>query len=196
MQEVAVLAVVERPILMSAPMVRATLRAENPKTQTRRVVKPRDLAWMDEHQGLREPCNAERCPYGRPVDQLWVREAWAYNPDFPGIASRACFRADPEHKHDGLKWKPSIHMPHAVSRIQLEVTDVRVERLQDINETDAAAEGITCDSDGWTDYSMPSTQCCWSPKDSYRTLWESINGPGSWDLNPWVWVIAFRRIKP
>lgn len=90
--------------------------------------------------------------------------------------------------------KPSIHMPRWASRLTLIVTGVKVERLQDISEADAIAEGIESDTDGWKDYLMPSTQCCGSAVDSYRTLWDHINGPGAWDKNPWVVAYTYRPI--
>jgi len=82
------------------------------------------------------------------------------------------------------QWKPSIHMPRWASRINLEVVSVRVERLQNISEDDALAEGITLVERGT------------SPVDQFKKLWESINGPGSWEANPWVWVVEFKRIEP
>jgi hypothetical protein len=193
----------ERPILFSAPMVRALL--DGSKTQTRRVVKPRDLAWMDEHQGLREANNATRCPYGQPGDRLWVRETHAPQADCWGSWERWLrgaggeapilhYAADfkPFQNDNGFvirkpfieKWRPSIHMPRWASRIDLEVTGVRVERLQDIGESDCYAEGIR-HADVWGDGTAVGF---------YRTLWEQINGAGSWAANPWVWVIEFRRI--
>ena len=91
-----------------------------------------------------------------------------------------------------MKWTPSIHMPRHHSRLTLEITDIRAERLQDISEEDAKAEGVLRDSDGWRDYIMPCTQCCATACDSYKTLWTSINVPESWTANPWVWVVSFR----
>jgi hypothetical protein len=92
----------------------------------------------------------------------------------------------PDHK-----WRPSIHMPRWASRLTLEVTDVRVQRLQDISEEDARAEGVECDSDGWRDYLMPATQCAPTASDSYLTLWNSLHGEGAWAANPWVWAVSF-----
>ena len=102
-----------------------------------------------------------------------------------------------------LRWRPSIHMPRWASRINLEITKVRVERLQDISETDAIAEGVerTVTGDGWRNYhDDPEQEAAGlvpmpSAKSSFKTLWESINGPGSWDANPLVWVIEFRRVE-
>lgn len=85
-------------------------------------------------------------------------------------------------------------MPRALSRILLEITAVRVEQLNDCSVADALAEGIAPELDGWTDYSNPSCQMCVNPVDSYRTLWDSINGAGAWEANPWVWVVEFGRV--
>ena len=193
----------ERPILFSAPMVRAIL--SNTKTQTRRVVKDTGLYAIDaaihgpETAARELLALASRCPYGIPGDRLWVREAWGFNPDFPGLLGHIFFRADCGHEHDGIKWRPSIHMPRAASRITLEVTEVRVERLAIISEADAIAEGLKPLSEGtdrtWTVDADPRSEHE-SPRDTYRWLWESINGPGAWDKSPWVWVVEFRRVKP
>lgn len=147
------------------------------------------------------------CPFGKPGDRLWVRETWAAvhfsidpetgfaddwhgSHDIPpgdggGYWSKL-YAADshPTDKEDrGFAWRPSIHMPRWASRITLEVTGVRVERLCDISESDAVAEGVI----EWM--LGPS-----SPSEDFRKLWETINGLGSWDANPWVWAISFRRI--
>ena len=147
------------------------------------------------------------CPYGQPGDRLWVRETFFIN-DFREanvpVDQRAnvdlVYRADPLPDWEGeeslITWRPSIHMPRWVSRILLEITDVRVERLQSISESQAEAEGVEQDSDGWFDYQMPSTQCCSSAGESFQTLWSSINGVESWRANPWVWVVEFKRIQP
>ncbi|MFG1417225.1 hypothetical protein V5F38_05350 [Xanthobacter sp. V0B-10] len=92
---------------------------------------------------------------------------------------------------NGSRWRPSIHMPRWASRLTLYVSEVRVERLQDISEADAIAEGVECDSDGWRDYLMPQSQCCSTARDSYRSLWDSLNGPGAWEANSWVAAYTF-----
>lgn len=209
----------ERPIIFSAPMVRALLAGT--KTQTRRVVKYQAPDLVDDDgwplvdrsiDGIGEVRAA--CPYGQPGDRLWLRETWM--PDAPrdgtwaGVAFFGCkgsplsmipaqYRT-PEHVihraswdgHDMVGWKPSIHMPRWASRITLEVTGVRVERLQDISTADALAEGVNVHPDH---HDKPPGSI-YSPVQAYRDLWEGINGAGSWDANPWVFVIEFKRIKP
>jgi hypothetical protein len=212
---------IERPILFSAPMVRAL--PDGSKTQTRRVIKlkphhqiaereDRSLwPWM--YDSERDADHWLLCPHGKPGDQLWVRETWglhAYGDDTDWLKGSCTaqdledhvitYRADWGPLQDSCHWRPSIHMPRAASRITLEITGVRVERLQSISEADAIAEGIEPDAQPgdsaplWREYKTGGTTIC--PINSYRTLWESINGPGSWDANPWVWVVEFRRIKP
>ena len=211
----------ERPILFSAPMVRALL--DGTKTQTRRVLKPQpanDIApadfpnpaaqgWKSSRRHSHGATTAHFCPYGQPGDRLWVRETWqavrgddrarhictSPRPDVGWLE----YAATPREDEPAYKWRPSIHMPRWASRIDLEVTGVRVERLQRINEADALAEGIErLDSPHpgvplYRDYA-PGHDSTVSPVHSYRTLWEAINGPGSWDANPWAWVVEFRRI--
>lgn len=196
----------ERPILFSAPMVRAIL--DGSKTQTRRVAKRTAAGHVKETGGHRRWHIADfdaylACPYGQPGDRLWVRETWAAPHSEDGRPPRA-IQCDQLRIHylasegrGGLVWRPSIHMPRWASRITLEITGVRVERLQEISEADAIAEGIERSYDQWRDYrtdqavNYPSAA---TPIDSYRTLWEEINGPDSWDANPWVWVVKFERL--
>lgn len=158
----------ERPIMFSAPMVRAILAGR--KTQTRRVVRflpPRP------------------CPYGVPGDRLWVRETWCADGLDDGSAPLYHFRADGDHDPEAT-WRPSIFMPRTACRIVLDVTGVRIERVQDISEADAKAEGPELLPDP-----MQDTPRRW--RDSYRTLWDSINGKRApWDSNPWVWVVEFK----
>lgn len=176
-------AIKERPILFSAPMVRAIL--EGRKTQTRRIIKSRKNnsifmgGWTDSFildEGNREWTLSE-CPYGQPGDHLWVRESWQK------FGKEYAYAATDGDIYPETKWRPSIHMPRAASRLTLEITDIRAERLHDITEADAIAEG--CESGGNWD-SAPTVQ--------YSNLWETINGPGSWEANPWVWVITFKKI--
>lgn len=176
----------ERPILFSAPMVRALL--DGTKTQTRRVAKPKRSI---------EPMTDE-CRYGQPGDRLWVREAWrewsdaAWHYAADGLVlpkqrdrDLAAFLAQRAPlTWESYRWRPSIHMPRAASRITLEVTDVRVERLHKISRGDAMAEGCP----------FANLQDGESPVRWYEYLWRAINGPDSWDANPWVWVVEFRRV--
>lgn len=227
----------ERGILMSAPMVLATLREVDPKTKTRRAVRGAERwpafatrATMLETRGTAMAVDAGRltygpeikCPYGKVGDRLWVRETHSIGPapDLvlePGEASGALrwpavtYKADGETKRCDTPWKgrfgktvSAIHMFRWASRITLEITGVRVERLQEISEADAVAEGIRISSKarrsdacyGIYECLMPDGKTYYndSAYDLYRTLWEQINGAGSWDLNPWVWVVEFKRI--
>lgn len=156
------------------------------------------------------------CKYGPPGRRLWVRETWRVAGEFadmtvaeikamffdPGIAlkDKLQFRADgkPYDGTDADDWRPSIFMPRFASRINLEVTEIRVERLQDISESDCLAEGIES-VDGMFDveiYAMAKRigVSFEDSKPTYACLWESINGPGSWDANPFIWVISFKVI--
>ncbi len=190
----------ERPILFSAPMVRAILAGT--KTQTRRVVKDRHIGQIDTSK-LPGPAGWSRpMPYGQPGDRLWVRETWACFDSHVRPKSRIAYRSDTpdgEMVRVDAPWKPSIHMPRWASRITLEVTGVRVERLQDISEADALAEGVEQVLKGrFRIYGRETDgrDTDRSARTSYCSLWESINGPGSWDANPWVWVIEFKRVQP
>lgn len=188
----------ERPILFSGEMVRAILAGQ--KTQTRRIVKHHRLA----------------CLYGKPGDRLWVKETWATDfihddakPVHIPQGAPLLFRAD--EGETGIaafewgRWRPSIFMRRWMSRITLELTAVRVERLQDISEEDAAAEGCTLSgvevtaaewmADAPTRSIAPG-KCVIRPLAlEYMRLWESINGAGSWAANPWVWVLTFKRVE-
>lgn len=205
----------ERPILFSAPMVRAIL--EGKKTQTRRIVKspaknmqaagmqvikyraPGDPWYKDCVWSMRGPSGVwgdythERfmgmCPYGRPGDHLWVKET--HGPSAGGLV----YRADESVAcPDGGKWRPSIHMPRWASRITLEITGVRVERAQDISVSDIAAEGLDVAPTCQPNVSPESWEAM--ARQKWGALWSSINGPDSWAANPWVWVIEFRRVAP
>lgn len=188
----------ERPILFSAPMIRAILAGL--KTQTRRVVKPQPEPGTDcpYHVGIGADRKARVCPYGAPGDRLWVRETgWERPVRTPQMMRngadtwpRYVYDADgfSEQEHADLKeWgfvrRPSIHMPRWASRITLEVVGVRVERLLDISRGDAMDEGCP----------FPNMAAGDDPRQWYADLWQQINGPGSWALNPWVWVVEFRR---
>ncbi|WP_122670033.1 hypothetical protein [Pseudomonas viridiflava] len=207
----------ERPILFSAPMVRAI--QEGRKTVTRREVKvqPRssaDIGSFGRGQPfIRHPdvtkANPE-CPYGRPGDRLWVREAWQADAQVNEVAPRELSHGEPiRYPADGAsrqtgcsmitlgKTRPSIHMPRWVSRILLEITDVRVERLQAITYEEAVAEGVHRDSACrmWTATDEGGT-CHKYPVPAFRDLWSGINGAENWNANPWVWVVEFKRVTP
>ena len=200
----------ERPILFSGPMVRAILSGT--KTQTRRILKLKwgfDLEERDD--GTLWPwaehpdCDDDvwmPCPQGEIGDRLWVREThmnwWKLdpaNPEGPRIFSHvAAFAADGYELEPGERWIPSIHMLRAASRITLDIKAVRVERLQDISEEDAKAEGAPGYEEG-LDAPPPDGDHEWSYRASFQRLWEQINGPGAWAKNPWVWVVEFERAQ-
>ena len=180
----------DRPILFKGEMVRAIL--EGRKTQTRRVVKHVET----NEPVLRDPRPYKKpCPYGPVGDRLGVRETFM---PMPHLNAKAFYRAT--DRLVGGKWKPSIFMPRALSRITLEITNVRVERLQDISERDARAEGVIRRTDCHRDYSE-----MWEMADGYHMtpfatdafvdLWQSINGKDSWAQNAWVWVVEFKQAK-
>lgn len=204
-------AVKERPILFSGEMVRAIL--DGRKTQTRRIVKPQPVDFVFGASGthpafvpphciagynaigvnrVNECIDYLRKPYARPGDRLWVRENFAPIPDARPLGYYSnpkwmdrefWYQADNDRPTwGGEKWKPSIHMPRAASRLTLEIKSVRVERLNDISEEDAESEGVEQRAlDPWK-------------RTAFCRLWETINGEGSWDVNPWVWVVEFVRI--
>lgn len=183
----------ERPILFSGPMVRAILNGH--KTQTRRVVKDIDpvedlLFASPDGTRARRVCSGAygpwvTCPYGKPGDRLWVRETFATLDCHHG---QTVYRADGEKNFTEMTWKPPIYMPRRGSRITLEIVGLRVDRLQDISDEDAKAEGAPEQRHPHGGSTLPQSY------HGYRELWESINGPGSWDKNPWVWVVEFKRI--
>ena len=178
-----------RPILFSAHMVRALL--DGSKTQTRR-------AWrVQPPPGVKIGYSTEtKSPHGQVGDQLWVRETFLIADERAAGRPPWVYAADyQDQDRPKPRWKPSIFMPRAASRITLEITGVRVERLQDITAADALAEGVIQLPDGG--YSVADTRHYSDhPTESYASLWESLNGAGSWDLNPWVWVIEFKKVKP
>ena len=233
-------AIKQRPILFSAPMVRAIL--DGRKTVTRRTMKVQPVLngklWQVYGAGWSNGVTSipavpghslsTKCPYGTPGDRLWVRETFALLGNEDGVcidwndrlikgdeqeAARiyraSCERADyglwnvpdkadwkPDTEdmfYEGV-WRPSIHMPRWASRILLEITDVRVERLQDITYEQAVAEGVHrgplrewCASD-------EGGACHKYPVPAFRDLWQSVGG--DWDANPWVWVVEFKQVTP
>ncbi|HEV7436525.1 MAG TPA: hypothetical protein VGO22_16910 [Pseudorhizobium sp.] len=212
----------DRPILFSGPMVRALL--DGRKTQTRRIIKPRGKhpslfndGWTDGY--ILDPGNEEWRQKDIPIklgDRLWVRETWqalSFGDYQPTKSSQSEVRfaatdpcADLDAEARGYPWRPSIFMPRWASRLTLTVTEVRVERLQDISDEDAVAEGIEkqpyAGDDpqyqgmfAWKDYAdHPHSVVGFhheKPALSYRSLWNSINGAGAWDANPWVVAYTF-----
>ncbi|EAY3667974.1 hypothetical protein NAJ52_003302 [Salmonella enterica] len=195
----------ERGMIFNAEMVRAIL--DGRKTQTRRPVK---FPLIDKNMGCElagnelagelAAHNYWNSPYGKPGDRVWVRETFRVHSRATDVATlvyRASVRNSwTEQTHrvpvavcnkpaTPEKWTPSIHMPRWASRITLEITDVRVERLNDIRECDAKAEG------GQTECTLIGDK--YYP--GFRSLWKSIYGEESWAANPWVWVIEFKRVE-
>lgn len=209
------------PILFSAPMVRAILAGS--KTQTRRALRvqppansvqvstwhhpdPRPMfcAWVPTEDGGAEISDWDPvpCPYGAPGDHLWLREAYRFDKQFDHLpprdvpagapyfmeASRLNWLGGPYDGEPG-KLRPGMFMPRWASRITLEITVVRVERLQYISEADALAEGVRHSYGEPFDPTHTITD-----RRRYQLLWESINGAGAWDANPWVWAVEFKRV--
>ena len=197
---------IERGMIFNAEMVRAIL--DGRKTQTRRIVK-----LQPDEDGLAKVTNGPwvdtsernyRCPFGDVGDRIWVRETWAeagasapnlklYRANYPEHLPSHYENVPPANE---IRWTPSIHMPRWASRILLETTDVRVELLNAISERDAQAEGVGKLRGGyWQHYQPGWTQHQLSARGSFVTLWKSIYGEESWNFNPWVWVIEFKRIE-
>jgi len=206
----------ERGMIFNAEMVRAVL--DGRKTQTRRIMTVQPTPSKTREGDFRFPCNKLKsmihvsqfipgnspvtdaheffsicCPFGAVGDRLWVRETWAeaggsapelqlYRANYPAHVPSKYENVPPA---ESIRWRPSIHMPRRASRITLEITGVRVERLNDISEDDAKAEGAP-------------TECCVIGDKhflGFRSLWRSIYGADSWQANPWVWVIDFKRVE-
>jgi hypothetical protein len=219
--------VTEKPILFSGEMVRAILdgrktqtrRVVKPQPWMDANYQPGQPMWTHESlcgffaEHVFGACMAKlaKCPFGEPGTRLWVRETWArtwgaddaplgtviYRADIPDWAEERNVRRIAKRLAAENPWKPSIHMPRWASRITLEVTDVRAERLQEISEEDAKAEGVELDSDpdDWRDY-----ETCGSAetaRDSFRSLWDTINTKRGfdWASNPWCWVVSFKRVE-
>lgn len=201
----------EHPILFSTPMVQGL--SNDTKTMTRRVTgldkinkNPDDFQFEFADYALKYPYRFTqissvnykslaandfhqeevKCPYGKPGDLMWVRET------FSEKDNRVIYRADVCSKYDlpdGFKWKPSIHMPKAAARFWLRITDIRIERLHNITEEDAKAEGaeyllwrgVTKDSQSY--------------RNGFTSIWLSINCDASWNKNPWVWVVSFEILS-
>lgn len=185
----------EHPIIFSSPMVRAIL--EGRKTQTRRVIKFEGVTENKLYE-TRDGDIVELislCPYGEIGHCLWVRETFSepYKLDIEKKVFTGFYRAtDVDRK---VKWRPSIFMPRWASRIDLEITGIRVERVQDISENDAIAEGVERQGVLWRGYGDDSMPVEFA-RTSFSLLWDAINvkrGSG-WNANPWVWVIEFKRL--
>ncbi|EFH6022636.1 hypothetical protein [Escherichia coli] len=205
----------ERGMIFNDEMVRAIL--EGRKTQTRRPVKN---VRADNCLVIRKPTKKRNgvythvmdapehglCPFGNVGDRIWVRETfnafWLDNDviqeikDGVSLASELCdYKADySDSSKPAEGWTPSIYMPRWASRILLEITDVRVERLNDISEKDARSEGVRW-SDGKPNKMGLATELVVYAKDTFTSLWKSIYSEESWNANPWVWVIEFKRIQ-
>lgn len=179
----------ERPILFNGAMVRAIL--EGRKTVTRRVVSSKAaldcLAAGFDPEYLAHPENYGFCPFGQPGDRLWIRET--FRDARTAGAGRVLYKASGDV---ACGWKPSIHMPRECSRILLEITAVRVERLQDITYEQAVAEGVHRHHRMWSATDEGGV-CRKYPEPAFRDLWVSTGG--DWDANPWVWVVEFKRAE-
>ena len=223
----------ERPILFADAMVRRLLAGE--KTQTRRAIHPSlgerthspvlglDALWRWMTGRVSHVGDERRCPYGMPGDRLWVRETWCEVVPSAGVERRhpddahrgVRYRATWDRAHS-LRWRPSLHMERWASRLTLEVTDVRVQRLQDISEEDAKAEGARYFGDlpsthpygldaRWSMEEPTSTeQCLGTARHAFGSYVNQLHGgprwncnglPQLWDLNPWVWAVSFRRVE-
>lgn len=189
------------PLLFRPEMMRALIAGE--KTQTRRPIKPQPPSWIgaynesdgDQHffcefnrddDAMRHwpgYHDGLKCPYGKPGDLIWCRETFLRS-TLSDEAGALYYRAESDeyinaHRADYPNWRPSIFMKREESRLTLQLTAVRAERVKDITEEDAAAEGMGTDGDE-------------AAVISYSNLWDRINGKGSWDKNPWVWVLTFK----
>lgn len=201
-------------MIFNGEMVRAIL--DGRKTQTRRPVNPQPeltagsgfswKGWVYGSSSSDRETNKNfahvACPLGKPGDRIWMRETWAEAG--AGAPDLKLYRANyPEHvpthyenvpKAEDVRWTPSIHMPRWASRLTLEITGVRVERLRSISQADAIAEGAPPSHPSidavYRDYGYPDFSRSW-----YGQTWQSIYGEESWQTNPWVWVIEFKRVE-
>lgn len=205
----------ERGMIFNAEMVRAIL--DGRKTQTRRPIKWKQTRFTEigeREDGSKWPWSEDAehvcdfwhpCPFGAVGDRIWVRETWAdagasapdlklYRANYPEHVPSIYENVPPAKE---IRWTPSIHMPRTASRILLEITDVRVERLNAISEEDARAEGII--DGGCLNCGEPEPCGCANPEpdatDAFAYLWQSIYGQENWNANPWVWVIEFKRVE-
>lgn len=235
--------IIERGMIFNSDMVRAILDGRKTQTrrvmkpQPDSCPPPRGGHWwpsnkhrtmlhveeaLQNSEGIWEGIVGDACPFGDVGDRIWVRETWAeagasapdlklYRANYPAHVPTHYENVPPA---EDVRWTPSIHMPRWASRIVLEITGVRVERLNSISDADCIAEGIIPvpkdrddDHQFWRDYRLSGdgTFCVHSPRESFASLWKSVRGksfeqeedtgPGSWHANPWVWVIEFKRIE-
>lgn len=203
----------ERGMIFNGEMVRAIF--DSRKTQTRRPIKWKQTRFTEvgeREDGSKWPWSEDAehacdfwhpCPFGAVGDRIWVRETWAdagasapdlklYRANYPEHVPSIYENVPPAKE---IRWTPSIHMPRTASRILLEITDVRVERLNSISQEDAQAEVL--ELTGWRPtYSDPDSGGeVMTPYDNFAELWSSIYGDESWQANPWVWVIEFKRVE-
>jgi hypothetical protein len=190
-------------LIFSSSMVKALLAGT--KTQTRRVIRNvpddtieilpvPDKRWRPYDRQFLSTGHGFRCPYGVAGDQIWVRETWQND---PAGKWGTCYRASGHNqlcKFHGHLWRPSIFMPRWASRITLELTRVRVEKLQSISEEDAVAEGCVGGMGQATIKSERFGCCMPGAVYQYAVLWDSLHGEGNWAENPWVWVLEFRKL--
>lgn len=212
----------ERGMIFNGEMVRAIL--DGRKTQTRRIMAPQPaddiersafpnpdaIGWKSSLKHKHGSTTAHFCPFGAIGDRIWVREAFRVHSRATDVATLVYKASErnswTEQTHrvpvavcnkpaTPEKWTPSLHMPRWASRILLEITDVRVERLNSISQEDAQAEGL--ELTGWRPtYSDPDSGGeVITPYDNFAELWSSIYGDESWQANPWVWVIEFKRVE-
>jgi hypothetical protein len=190
----------EKPILFNTEMVRAIL--DGRKTMTRRIVKNEKIfqaaakigeissALIDKRELEKHDLSyiLQFCPFGTVGDGLWVRETWSEYEDNYFYRASIDLLEDKEldqMKYGFNKWKPSLFMPKSACRLKLRITNIRVERLNDISRGDAMQEGCP-----FQNLAKVNNPISW-----FMNLWESINGKGSWDKNPWVWVVEFEKLK-
>lgn len=232
LQDILEYKIPHKPILFNEEMVISTIAGLKTQTRRDKGLKkvsrlattfekssgwPKQGDWVAKYKISEDPERWEvtdilKCPFGKPGDLLWVRETWSlctpYGPEtyhfgYKAGGKHSSWEAGPRYSYeypDAIR--PSIHMPKEAARIWLRIKDVRVERLNDISEQDALAEGLLDYGDGtfrnyfkqrglrWKD----GVECLLA-KGSFQSLWESIIGPGSWKANPWVWVIEFEVLS-
>lgn len=192
-----------KPILFKPVLVRKII--DNQKSQTRRLSglihlnsnpnKIECFLQMIGDEGYFQHTDGSeilvKCPYGKIGDILWVRETFVYRPKHDRYYHKADYMEFAPYAHRG--WKPSIHMPKKACRLFLKITNIWAERLRDISEEDAIAEGIEKIGDQWKNYIPSLGDDFQFAIPSFLSLWESVHGPDSWEANPWLWVIEFEK---